>query len=286
MSPRLLRPVASGFTPKNLSGLVAWFDADDLSTFTLSGTAVSEWRDKSGNGYSVAQTDSNNRPARTGTIRGRACIDFDGTNDYLFSDGTGLAAIYSGDKSITVICVGEAHNAAEYTLNASGSWFSFGSTISATQFFYCRTNSNAGTLQIALRNDASNTSGGFTAAALGPAANAGAGNGDFFICSFASPSQGLGVIRAHNVMTNTGDSIPSPRNMQGSTTTGATARVAGNTTTDRFTVGALGRNTFSDFYPARMSEIIIYNRVIADTERAALVRSLGKKYNNEAVPVL
>ena len=93
-------------------------------------------------------------------------------------------------------------------------------------------------------------------------------------------------MRSHNVMTNVGDSIAPPRNMQGSTTTGATARVAGNTTTDRFTVGGLGRNTFSDFYPARLSEIIIYNRVITDTERAALVRSLGKKYNNEAVPVL
>jgi hypothetical protein len=247
---------------------------------------VQEWRDKSGNGYAVSQATGNNQPARTGTVRGRACIDFDGTNDCLFSDGTGLAAAYNGDKSLTVFCVGEAHDAAESVANASGTWFSFGSTISGTPFFYCRTNSGAGTLQIALRNDASNTSGGFTAVSQGPAANTGAGKGDFFICSFSSPSQGLGVIRAHNVMTNVGDSIPSPRNMQGSTTTGATARVAGNTTTDRFTVGALGRTTFSDFYPARMSEIIIYNQVITDTERAALVRYLGRKYNNAALPVL
>ena len=287
MNPRLLRPRASGFNPKNIAGLSLWLDASDSSTITLNGaTAVSEWRDKSGNGYAVSQATANNQPALTGTIKGRACIEFDGVNDHLFSDGTGLAAIYSGDKSVTAFCVGEAHDAAENVASASGTWFSFGSTISGTQFFYCRTNSGAGTLQIAIRNDASNTSGGFTAVSLGPAANLAAGKGDFFICSFSSPSQGLGVIRAHNVMTNVGDSIPAPRNMQGSTTTGATARVAGNSTTDRFTVGALGRNTFADFYPARLSEIIIYNRVISDAERAALVRSLGKKYNNEAVPVL
>ena len=287
MNQKLLRPGASGFNPKSIAGLSLWLDASDSSTITLNGaTAVSEWRDKSGNGYAVSQATANNQPALTGTIRGRACIDFDGANDHLFSDSTGLGAIFSGDKSVTAFCVGEAHDAAEYTLNPSGTWFSFGSTISATPFFYGRSNVGAGTIQLSLRNDASNTTGSFTAVSLGPAANVGAGKGDFFICSFSSPSQGLGVVRAHNVMTNTGDSITPPRNMQGSTTTSATARVAGNTTTNRFAVGALGRNTFADFYPARLSEIIIYNRVISDAERAALVRSLGKKYNNEAVPVL
>ena len=287
ISPRLLRPRASGFSPKSIAGLSLWLDASDASTITLNGaTAVSEWRDKSANKFAVSQATANNQPALSGTIRGRPCIEFDGVNDYLFSDGTGLASIYSGDKSVTAICVGEAHDAAENVASASGTWFSFGSTISGTQFFYCRTNSGAGTLQLSLRNDASISTGSVTAVSVGPAANLAAGKGDFFICSFSSPSQGLGVIRAHNVMTNVGDSIPAPRNMQGSTTTGATARPAGNATTNRFTVGCLGRNTFNDFYPARMSEIIIYNRVISDAERTAIVRYLGSKYNNAQVPVL
>lgn len=286
MSPRLLRPRATGFNPKNISGIVAWFDADDVSTFTLTGSDVSEWRDKSGNGYAVSQPTGNNQPARTGTVRGRACIDFDGTNDCLFSDGTGLSAAYNGDKSLTVFCVGEMHTPAEYTTNASGTWFSFASSLSGTPFFYLRSGSGAGNLQLALRNDASNANGGLIAALLGPAANTTSGPGDFFICSVTSASQGVSVARAHNVLTNTGDSIASPRNQQGSETTSAASRAAGDTTSNRFTIGALGRNTFSDFFPARLSEIIIYNRVISSTERAALVRYLGRKYNNAAVPVL
>lgn len=45
MSPRLLRPIASGFSPAKLSGLELWLDASKTSTITLNGGNVSEWRD-------------------------------------------------------------------------------------------------------------------------------------------------------------------------------------------------------------------------------------------------
>ena len=286
MNPKLLRPKATGFNPKSISGLVAWFDADDSSTFTLSGTAVSEWRDKSGNGYAVSQSTGNNQPARTGTVNGRATVEFDGTNDYLFSDGTGLSGAYDGDKSITVFCVGQMHDSAEYSVNPLGTWVSFGSSLSGTPFWYMRSSAGAGTTQISIRNDAGSTSGGVTAANLGPAANLSSGRGDFFICSGTSPSQGSSVLRSHNVLTNVGDSIASPRSQQGAETTSAAARAAGNTTSNRFTIGALGRNAFSDFYPARISEVLIYSRAIGSTERAQIVKWLSKKYNNVSVPVL
>lgn len=47
-TPELLRPVA-------------WFDAADLSTITIT-TDVSEWRDKSGNGRHATQSSAGNRP--------------------------------------------------------------------------------------------------------------------------------------------------------------------------------------------------------------------------------
>lgn len=74
---------AQRWTPKLLgSDLKLWLDADDESTFTLSGSAVSEWRDKSGNGPNVAQSDSTRRPTRsTNSINGRAVVDCDGSND-------------------------------------------------------------------------------------------------------------------------------------------------------------------------------------------------------------
>lgn len=286
MNPKLLRPRTSGFNPKSISGLVAWFDADDAGTFTLSGTSVSEWRDKSGNGYAVSQSTGNNQPARTGTIRGRACIDFDGTNDVLFSDGTGLSAVYNGDKSVTLFVVGEMHSAAERAINDLGTWVSFGSSVSGTPFAYFRSSAGAGTLQVAIRNDASNSSGGLTAPNQGPASSSSTGNGDFYICSFSVPSQSVVTARIHTVLTNVGDSIASPRNQQGLTTTSLAARAAGTTTSNRFAVGALGRNSFSDYYPGRLSEILIYNRIVTDSERARLVKWMGQKYNNSETPVL
>jgi hypothetical protein len=41
------------FLPTNISGCFLWLDGADTSTMTLSGSNVSEWRDKSGNGYTA-----------------------------------------------------------------------------------------------------------------------------------------------------------------------------------------------------------------------------------------
>lgn len=84
MSPRLLRPRASGgFSPKNIAGLQLWLDAADSSTITT-GTGVSEWRDKSATGSKWEQTTGNNQPATgTQTLNGRNVLVFDGSNDSL-----------------------------------------------------------------------------------------------------------------------------------------------------------------------------------------------------------
>ena len=55
--------------------------------------------------------------------------------------------------------------------------------------------------------------------------------------------------------------------LQGNTTTSAAARPAGTLTSNRFTIGCLGRNIFSDFFPGRIAEVIIYSRALTDTER-------------------
>ena len=81
MNPRLLRPRATGFNPKSISGLAMWLDAADTSTITLDAGAVSEWRDKA-IGSQFVQTTPNNRPGQT-TINGRNALLFDGSNDTL-----------------------------------------------------------------------------------------------------------------------------------------------------------------------------------------------------------
>jgi hypothetical protein len=73
MSPRLLRPRATGFNPKTIAGLSVWLDAADSTTITLNGTTVSEWRDKSGNARNYAQATAANQPT-TGTVNGRNSV--------------------------------------------------------------------------------------------------------------------------------------------------------------------------------------------------------------------
>lgn len=70
MNNRLMRPRASGFNPKSISGLTGWWDSQDTSTITLNGTTVSEWRDKSGNGYHMAQATAANQPLYAASVFG------------------------------------------------------------------------------------------------------------------------------------------------------------------------------------------------------------------------
>jgi hypothetical protein len=82
MSPRLLRPLASGFNPRQIAGLSAWYDASVASSLTLTSGFVSQWDDLSGSGLHLTQATEANRPG-TGTINGKTAVDFDGSNDLM-----------------------------------------------------------------------------------------------------------------------------------------------------------------------------------------------------------
>lgn len=115
MNPRLLRPTASGFTPRSISGLALWLDAasdtlyttdagpvtavaspldiagcqlwldaSDASKITSSGGVVSQWTDKSATGSTWTVTSGDGGPSTgTATINGKNVLVFDGTNDSL-----------------------------------------------------------------------------------------------------------------------------------------------------------------------------------------------------------
>lgn len=82
--------IANGFpkyqsTKFNLpvtSNLGYWLDATDAATLTLSGSEVSQWNDKSGNGVNFTQGTSANRPTLyTDPVTSNQFIRFDGSND-------------------------------------------------------------------------------------------------------------------------------------------------------------------------------------------------------------
>ena len=99
MSPRLLRPLDTAFSPKKIAGLNLWLDAQDGSTMFDADTGgspvaadggVGRWVDKSGTSRSVVQSIANNRPLlKTGIINGKSVLRFDGSNDILIPAASG-----------------------------------------------------------------------------------------------------------------------------------------------------------------------------------------------------
>jgi hypothetical protein len=77
MSPRLMSPRASGFNPRSIESLRAWYDASDDTQFTYSsGTVVSEWRDKSGYALHATHANAAQQPTRNVTRNGRTAVAF------------------------------------------------------------------------------------------------------------------------------------------------------------------------------------------------------------------
>jgi len=89
-----------GFTtwsPSELgASLALWLDADDASTITLNGSAVSQWNDKSTNNRNAVQANATNQPIYTTSgLNNRPVITFDGFNDSL-----NISAFALGDMCI------------------------------------------------------------------------------------------------------------------------------------------------------------------------------------------
>jgi len=70
------------WTPADITTAL-WLDAEDASSFTLDGTSVDQWRDKSGNSRH-ASASSTARPVYASTgFNGKPTVQFDGVNDQL-----------------------------------------------------------------------------------------------------------------------------------------------------------------------------------------------------------
>jgi hypothetical protein len=110
MNARLLRPLATEFDPRRIAGLLAWYDASDLSTLaqnsdgTTAASAQSDpvgyLRDKGPNGHNMTQSDNNLRPLlQLNEQGGKSTLLFDGSNDRLinttdFLNGREVSVVY------------------------------------------------------------------------------------------------------------------------------------------------------------------------------------------------
>jgi len=99
-----MRPHLRAFQPNNMLECALWFDAADRSTITLSSGNVTQWNDKSGNGYSVIQPTASNRPTyTTNLLNGLPGIQLTNTT-FLYQICSNIPA-FSSTPSTTVFIV-------------------------------------------------------------------------------------------------------------------------------------------------------------------------------------
>jgi hypothetical protein len=152
MSPKLLRPRASGFDPRSISGLALWLDAadasslyttdagpvtavsapteisgcalwldaSDASTITQSGGVVSQWRDKTVNARHFSAS-STAQPAYTGTLNGLPVLTFNGSANTMTGNSAAQSAIRNlAGYTVIAVCKPASVAAGERLLLGAG----------------------------------------------------------------------------------------------------------------------------------------------------------------------
>ena len=128
------------FTPLEISGLQLWLDANDSSTITLNGSTVSQWNDKSGNGYNVSQSTASNQPTyQSAVLNSKSVVRFDGSGDVL-TNTTDTPVGGSTNRTVFVVFNSNTGITAKYPL-ALGNSTSTGQTFGISQEIGVRVNS-------------------------------------------------------------------------------------------------------------------------------------------------
>jgi hypothetical protein len=96
-------------TPLTIPGCQLWLDAADSSTITLSSSKVTQWNDKSGNGYNFTQATSGNQPTySSASLNSLNTITFTSANStYLL--GT-ASTNFMGTNSLSVYGIFKTNN--------------------------------------------------------------------------------------------------------------------------------------------------------------------------------
>jgi hypothetical protein len=119
------------WTPAELTGLALWLDAADSSTITLNGTDVSQWDDKSSNGYNVSNANAATQPTYLATgFNGKPTLQVTG-GDFLDRGTTALGRNVGG---ITCAIVGLHPTGSPFVSNANEVFISAAGNTGITRF--------------------------------------------------------------------------------------------------------------------------------------------------------
>lgn len=241
------------FKPTDISDNLLWLDANDESTFTLVSGEVDEWRDKSGNNKHFTAPSSSNRPIydsvnrRIDTVYGEERWLTRGADNDMIIDGNMTLFLVSENINNTKV--------QDFAYNSVFiSWSTNISAILARQEVGLRPSDDPYFEGFSGRN----SSGGFTTARY---------SGVFF-----------DVKHIHTSLWD-GDDLYSYRNgvFKNSVSGTATAR---STTHNECRIGRLtGSGSTGQLSQEIIHEIILYKRVLTESERLKVETYLKKKWN-------
>jgi hypothetical protein len=302
MNPRTLRPSATGFNPRSISGLALWLDAadtstlyttdagpvtavsspldisgcklwldaDDASTFTLVGSSVSEWRDKSGSGAPHAtQSSAPARPSRvSAAVNGRAAVEFQGTHALTFASSTASFNYLHNATGATVFIVVRPDTA---------------SNPDAIRYLFNNTNNSSANVGVSIfiddRSSVSRNNGLFATASRGVSGAA---------TSSVYDNNLFAAMDAYSVVAITFDNanataaarllLRANGGQAAAVNTTSNAASSGNASLD-MTVGNFGGGGS----PAGIAEIVFYEGVLSTTSRARVEAYLAAKWGISGV---
>lgn len=135
--------LASGWTPADLTGLVAWYDPNDLATVWQDaagttpgavGQPVGRIDDKSGNGYNATQSTADARPTLVDSGSGFLEMDGDGVDDGLAmltgatADRTVAIVMHSDVSAVGVGIGADSNNMVRYISSGTGVYWNIRSS--------------------------------------------------------------------------------------------------------------------------------------------------------------
>lgn len=231
--------------PNQLTGLVGWYDAADPTQVVTSGTAVTLWRDKSGQGNNT--TLASGSPQYTAQLNKKAGIVFNGTTSYFV-----IPKIIDTNWSIFIVLT--------TTVTGPGA---------ASQWW-----TGAGIFDA----EVAGTQSDFGTSLYGSSFATGVGNpptGDNTIISGTSINTGAGFICEFQRISATGyfENFINGTS-QGSVTGGTGVRTAPT----RIVIGALQTLPNGYYFNGSMYEIVVYNSYLSGQQREQVEGYLAWKW--------
>ena len=228
------------------SSTLAWYDASDTSSITHSSNAVSQWSDKTSNGYHLTASGTRQPATNTVSINSLNVIDFDGSSDFM--NNTALGTLLAGeDKAFSVFIVHQLSSA----------------TIKQQLWSVCSTSNNYPLNQTFFHNN-------LVYRSIRSTSNQTVTK----TFSFGSGTKLLSTIL-------TGTTVSDYYNGSLVVYDGGADNVndVSSLATNNFAIGAQGRAIPGNYMDGSIAEMIIYDRAVTSSERTQIETYLNDKWS-------